>query len=104
MAAFSTSTDAPSISELYGECIQSFGRFLLALSEKDCCVIRLEQVHLPEILEEYGRTKIWGDQAKADLPARARGSLDDTLRHEDELKHLVQAILTRLSALLGQGK
>ncbi|PMD20206.1 hypothetical protein NA56DRAFT_705018 [Hyaloscypha hepaticicola] len=104
MAAFSTSTDTPSISELYGECIQSFGRFILALSEKDCCVIRLEQVYLPEILEEYGRTKIWGDQAKADLPARARGSLDDTLRHEDELKHLVQAILTRLSALLGQGK
>ncbi|OQE89740.1 hypothetical protein PENNAL_c0013G04005 [Penicillium nalgiovense] len=76
----------PSFSELYLECIQSFGRFLLALSEEDCRVIHLEQVNLSEILEEYGRTKIWGDQAKADLPARARGSLDDTLRHNDELK------------------
>lgn len=104
MTGLSTKANAPSISELYGECIQSFGRFLLALSEEDCCVIRLEQVRLPEILDEYGRTKIWGDQTKADLPARARGSLDDTLRHDDELKHLVQAILMRLRALLGQGK
>ncbi|KAF2798222.1 hypothetical protein K505DRAFT_357751, partial [Melanomma pulvis-pyrius CBS 109.77] len=67
---------------------------------ENCCTIRLEQVHLPELLEEYGRTMIWGDQTKADLPAGARGSLDDTLRHDDELKHLVQAILMRLRALL----
>lgn len=94
----------PSLSELYLECIQSFQRFLLALSEEDCRVIYLGQVNLSKVLEEYGRTKIWGDQAKADLPARARGSLDDTLRHDDELKLLVQAILMRLRALLIQGK
>jgi hypothetical protein len=104
MASLSTYANAPSISELYRECIQSFGRFLLVLNEDNCRVIRLEQVHLPDILDEYGRTKIWGDQTKADLPARARGSLDDTLRHDDELKHLVQAILLRLRAFLGHGK
>ncbi|KAJ5598652.1 hypothetical protein N7537_008736 [Penicillium hordei] len=104
MAALSTGVSGPSLSELYIECIQSFGEFLLALSDKDCRVICLGQVHLSEILEEYGRTKVWGDQTKADLPARARGSLDDTLRHDVELKHLVQAILMRLKALLSQGK
>lgn len=104
MEGLSTYTNTPSLSESYGECIQSFRSLLLALSEKDSYVIRLKQVRLPEILEEYGRTKIWGDQTKADLPARARGSLDDTLRHDDELRHLVQAILVRLRALLGQGK
>ncbi|KAJ5519017.1 Tetratricopeptide-like helical [Penicillium expansum] len=93
-----------SLSGLYLDCIQLFGEFLLALSEKDCRVICLEQVYLPKILEEYGRTKVWGDQTKANLPARARGSLDDTLRHDTELKHLVQAILMRLRALLSQGK
>ncbi|KAJ5184564.1 hypothetical protein N7472_009404 [Penicillium cf. griseofulvum] len=82
----------------------SFGEFILALSEKDCRVICLGQVHLAKILEEYGRTKVWGDQTKAELPARARGSLDDTLRHDVELKYLVQAILMRLRALLNQGK
>jgi hypothetical protein len=103
MTALSTRASSPSLSELYVECIQSFGEYLLVLSEKDCRVIRLGQVHLPEILEEYGRTKVWGDQTKADLPARARGSLDDTLRHDAELKYLVQAILMRLKALLSQG-
>ncbi|KAH0560048.1 hypothetical protein GP486_003435, partial [Trichoglossum hirsutum] len=104
MAGPSTFASAPTLSELYGECMQLFGGFLLALGEEDCRVICLEQVHLSEILEEYGRIKIWGDQTKADLPEKARGSLGDALRHDDELKHLVQAILTRLRALLGQGK
>jgi hypothetical protein len=93
-----------SLSESYLDCIQSFRSFLLALSEENCLVIRLGQVHLSDILEEYGRIKIWGNQTKADIPPRARGSLDDTLRHDNELKILVQAILVRLKALLGQGK
>ncbi|KGO45689.1 Tetratricopeptide-like helical [Penicillium expansum] len=102
--ALPTGVFSSSLSELYLECIQLFGEFLLALSEKDCRVICLEQVHLSKILEEYGRTKVWGDHTKANLPARARGSLDNTLRHDTELKHLVQAILMRLKALLSQGK
>lgn len=104
MTGLTAPDSGSSLSESYIECIQSFGKFVLALDEKDCRVIHLEQVDLPEILEEYGRIKIWGDQTKADLPARARGSLDDTLRHEDELKCLVQAILMRLRGILGQGK
>ncbi|EAW17234.1 C2H2 type zinc finger domain protein [Aspergillus fischeri NRRL 181] len=104
MMGDSTRLSGPSLSESYLECIQLFGSFLLALSEEDCRAIRLEQVHLSDILEEYGRAKIWGDQVNAQLPARARGSLDDTLRHDNELKGLVQAILMRLRALLGQGK
>jgi hypothetical protein len=104
MMALSTGVSGSSLSELYIECIQSFGEFLLVLSEKDCRIICLGQVHLSKILEEYGRIKVWGDQTKADLPARARGSLDDTLRHDVELRNLVQAILMRLRALLSQGK
>lgn len=104
MMALSTGVPGSSLSELYLECIQSFGEFLLALSGKDCRVICLEQVRLSELLEAYGRTKVWGDQTKAELPAGARGSLDDTLRHDVELKYLVQAILMRLRALLKQGK
>ena len=83
--------------------MQAFREFLLALGEGDCRVIHLEQVHLPDILEEYGRARIWGDQTRAELPARARGSLDDTLRHDDELQQLVRGIFMRLEATLGEG-
>ena len=103
MAGSSTAANPASLSEWYEDCMQAFREFLLALGETNCRAIRLEQVHLPEILEEYGRAKIWGDQIKADLPARARGSLDDALRHDDDLKQLVQGVFARLRALLGQG-
>jgi hypothetical protein len=94
----------PLLSALYTECVRSFGLFLSALSEENCRVIHLEQVHLTAMLEEYGRVKIWGSQSKADIPARARGSLDDEIRHDDELKNLVRSIFFRLRALLDQGK
>lgn len=104
MASSSTPADPASLSELFGTCMDAFRKLLLALGEEDCRVVRLEQVHLPAILEEYGRAKIWGDQTKADLPARTRGSLDDTLRHDDDLKQLVRGVFMRLSALLVQGE
>lgn len=104
MATSSTPANPASLAELYRECIQAFRAFLLAVGEEDCRVIHLEQIHLPEILEEYGRAKIWGDQTKADLPERARGSLDDTLRHDSDLKQLVEGIFMRLRGLLRQGR
>lgn len=104
MAGYSTNVTSPTLSESYQEGLKSFRAFLLALSEEGCRVIQLEQVHLPDLLEECGRIKIWGDQTKADLPANARGSLDDTLRHDTELQHLALGIFTRLKGLLSQGK
>ncbi|KAI3318819.1 hypothetical protein HD806DRAFT_511072 [Xylariaceae sp. AK1471] len=94
--------NSPSLAELYFECIDSFAKFVLALSEPDCDAICRDEVRLPQIFEEYGRTKIWGDQSKADLPARVRGSLDDILRHDNDLKSLVRGILQRLKVLLEQ--
>lgn len=92
------------VSESYLNCVRSFTEFLLALSEEHCAIIYLGQVQLLDVSEEYGRIKIWGDQVKADLPLRARGSLDDVLRHDVDLKSLVHSILTRLRVLLEQGK
>lgn len=96
--------NSPSLAELYFESISSFAKFILALSEPDCDAICRNEVQLHQIFEEYGRTKIWGDQSKADLPASVRGSLDDTLRYDDDLKSLVRNILQRLKLLLQQGK
>jgi len=96
--------DGPSLAECYGRSVRSFAELLVALYDKRCRVVHLDQIHLPQISDEYGRLKIWGDQTKAELPARARGSLDDTLRRDDELKQLVRGILRRLAAILKQGK
>ncbi|KAI0538723.1 hypothetical protein GGR58DRAFT_467145 [Xylaria digitata] len=97
-----TQTNITSLAQLYFGCINSFSKFILALSEPDCDVICRDEAQLPQIFEEYGRTKIWGDQNKADLPDRARGSLDDILRHDNDLKSLVCGILQRLEVLLQQ--
>ncbi|KAI8632051.1 hypothetical protein F5Y19DRAFT_422956 [Xylariaceae sp. FL1651] len=94
--------NSPYLAELYSECIDLFAKFVLALSEPDCDVVSRDEVRLPQIFEEYGRTKIWGDQSKADLPAGARGSLDDILRRDNDLRLLVRGILQRLKVLLQQ--
>lgn len=105
-AMSTTLTSEPSGATVFGsfaQCIDSFGNFIVALSASDSRPTRLGQVDNESLLEEYGRLRIWGDQAKADFPARARGSLDDTLRHDNELKDMVLGILLRLKALLDTG-
>lgn len=106
MAALSAlnASPSPSISNTYTQCIQSLGIFVQALRDPDCLVCCRGLVHVADIVDEYGRAKIWGDQTKACLPEKARGSLDDTLRHDTDLKSQVQEILLRLVAILEQGK
>ncbi|KAJ5716894.1 hypothetical protein N7488_002540 [Penicillium malachiteum] len=93
-----------SLSSAYRHSIQLYGKFLLALDRKDhdFTAISLNQTDVAQVIEGYGRAKIWGNQTKVDLPERARGSLDDILRYDDELKNLVRGILIRLGALLDQ--
>lgn len=88
----------------YQACYHSFGRFELALRSDGCRVVHLNQLKLDKVLEEYGKLKIWGHQAHAELPSSARGSLEDILRHDEQLKQLTSSILMRLTQLLHQGK
>jgi erythromycin esterase-like protein len=104
MEAVPANETTPSLSKSFNECIRLFRTFLLALHDENCRVVRLKQVDLTEISDQCGRAKIWGDQMRADLPERARGSLADTLRHDNDLKDLVEAIFMRLGGLLRQGK
>lgn len=92
-----------SLFDSYQACFQSFGKFVLALRDSRCRIIHLEQVQLDDVLQEYGRIRIWGSQTQAELPPRARGSLDDTLRQDEKLKYLTKSILMRLARLLDQG-
>jgi hypothetical protein len=93
-----------SLSKAFADCLTSYKKLLFALNAEDCGVVRLEQVNVTRILEEFGRVKIWGDQSRANLPPRARGSLDDTLRKDSELQDTVGGILSRLRWCLDQGR
>lgn len=95
---------SPTISRLFANCIWEFKGFVGFLSQKNCLVIHLKLVDIDEISDAYGRIKIWGEQTKADLSSRERGSLADTLRHDKELKKLIKDILKRLRNILREGK
>jgi len=82
--------------------ISAFGKLCVALGQDLCLASRLGHVDPMSVSNEYGRLKIWGDEAKADLPALAKGSLDDTLRHDCELLDLVLGILDRLAGILDE--
>jgi len=85
------------------QCVKSFAAFAVRLGSDEYLENCTEELDLANILHEYGRLNIWGDQTKANLPPRARGSLDDTLRHDAKLKDLVLEILLRLNTLLEKG-
>ncbi|RBR25764.1 uncharacterized protein FIESC28_01446 [Fusarium coffeatum] len=86
-----------SLTELFGNCINEYSRFLLALGSEDCQVVKLKQINIEKALDGYGRLKVWGEQNRATISASTRGSLDDTLRHDDTLKKNVAQIFNLLT-------
>jgi exonuclease III len=90
MAELSPILPEQPLCSVYVDCLTSYQKFLLALHAENCNVVRLGQVNVIRILDEFGRMKTWGDQAKATFPPGARGSLDDTLRKSPELEGTVE--------------
>ncbi|KAK0710658.1 WD40-repeat-containing domain protein [Lasiosphaeris hirsuta] len=78
-----------SLFQLFQECLDSYSQLCLALGEESCEVVKLQYVNLEKARGEFGRLRLWGSQSKATLPAQARGSLDDTLRHNPTLRDRV---------------
>ena len=95
---------AKAISETYLDCIQLCRRLLYSLGDQSCRVIHLKQVSLERVLDEYGRLQVWGEQARAVLPQYARGSLDDILRNDHNLKEVVNGMLSQLHRCLLAGR
>ncbi|ERS95330.1 hypothetical protein HMPREF1624_08208 [Sporothrix schenckii ATCC 58251] len=83
-------------------CIRAFGHFVEAIRAPDCLVCHLGLVRASDVVDEYGRARIWGDDTKACLPEKARGSLDDTLRHDEDMKRLVLEIIQLLHGMIKQ--
>ena len=81
-----------------------FGKLILALEEENCHVIHLKQVRLSDIKEQYRDATILGKTTGAELPAQARGSIDDRLRGDDELQLKARRNFTSLEELLCEGQ
>jgi hypothetical protein len=96
-------TNAVSLSQIYDECTQSFKVFLFSAQQENCQTTELEQVSISTCFEEHGRFRIWGDQTNVELQGGVRGSLDEALREDKELKLVVHDILVRLRNILHQG-
>ncbi|KAF2126777.1 hypothetical protein P153DRAFT_433293 [Dothidotthia symphoricarpi CBS 119687] len=91
------------LSRLYIGCMQSFRDLLQVIIAKDSSADDTQEVRLHELQEEYGRLQIWGNQSGADLSPGAQESLENKLRHDEELNELSRSILQRMNDLLSQG-
>jgi hypothetical protein len=96
-------TNAVFLSQIYDECIQSFKEFLFSAQHQDCKTTKLEQFSISTCFDEYGRFRIWGNQTNVEFRGGIRGSLDEALREDNELKLVVHDILVRLRNILHQG-
>lgn len=104
MAEESSAPSEQSLSGIFADCVTSFRQFISTLNADGCSVVRLKLVDIAPVLNEFRRSKIWGDQTKAILPPGARGSLDDTLRNSPKIQDTTRGILCRLKCCLDQGK
>jgi hypothetical protein len=104
VAAEVEETQAQSLSQLFQGCLDLYSRLCLALGGVDCPAVQLREVDLEKAQSEYGRLRLWGSQSRATLPAHARGSLDDTLRHDQTLKENVAAMFRLLMRQLELGR
>jgi hypothetical protein len=96
-------TNAVSLSQRYDECIQSFKELLFFTQHEDWKTTEREQFSISTCFDEYGRFRIWGSQTNVELRRGIRGSLDEALREDNELKLVVHDILVRLRDILHQG-
>lgn len=93
-----------SLADLYGRCLGYLRLLAIELAKETCPALRLGFVDVTHLTDEYGRFKLWGEQSRANLPAKARGSLDDNLRSDSHTKALISSILSVFQVLLKQGK
>lgn len=88
------------IHKLYAECLQWYRDIYIALAEHDGFV--LHQIPMPQFSDEYGRLGIWGRNSRADCVGR--GSLDDNLRSDNNLRSIILDLLRAFGMDLKEGE
>jgi len=93
-----------SISESYSECLEQFRKFLIDVGNLLSQTVALRELDVTRSLEEFGRLRTWGEETYAALPSSSRGSLDDKLRHNQDMKNIIVQTLQRLKRGIEAGK
>lgn len=81
------------VADTYNKCLATFATLVRLWQGYPHTV---DDIISTRALEVYGRLRTWGEESRAALPAAARGSLDDTLRKDEELRFMVHDILLRI--------
>jgi hypothetical protein len=97
------SLDADSACQLFESSLRRYGTLLLAVQRETLQSTHLTTSLVPELKDEFGRLRNWGEQTYAVLPQNARRSLDEQLREDEETKQIVIRSLQRLNNHIGKG-
>lgn len=90
----------PSVAVVFSKCIAIYRQALSAIGKRVAVLSGTHQDQSMRALDEYGRLRMWGEQTKAVLQSETRGSLDNVLRKDEQLRGAVLNILTSLQAQL----
>lgn len=93
-----------SISTLYQDALQKYGKLVLDFEEHASPLAPTLEAHSVGIKDEYGRLRIWGEQTRAVLPEKARYSLDEQLRENEQTRNITLRTLRRLTNRIETGR
>lgn len=99
MADLDDTREAQSIALAFSECLNLYRRLYLSLTGHDCQIA--EQVDVTKVSDNYGRLNIWGSDSGA--LRTGRGSLDDLLRTNENLRSIVLDTISDLKESLERG-
>jgi hypothetical protein len=103
LAETKPSPGGESLALLYGRCLGYLRLLAVELAKDTCPAVQRGFVDITHLTDERGRFKLWGEQSRANLPAKARGSLDDTLRGGGDTRALISSILSVFQVLVKEG-
>ncbi|THY03991.1 hypothetical protein D6D01_10155, partial [Aureobasidium pullulans] len=94
---FNSASGIMSISTLYQDALKNYGNIVLNFEEHASSLAPTLPDHSVGIKDEYGRLRIWGEQTRAVLPEKARYSLDEQLRENEQTRDIILRTLRRLT-------
>ena len=88
-----------SIAAKFSDCLGSYRQLYFLLMSHD--LQGLEHIDLVELSDNYGRLNVWG--ADSGALRIGRGSLDDILRTNENLRSIILDLLGDLREAIGRG-
>ena len=88
-----------SIAAKFSDCLGSYRQLYFLLTSRN--VRGLDHIDLTELSDKYGQLNVWG--ANSGALRTGRGSLDDILRTNENLRSIILDLLGDLLEAIGRG-